>query len=887
MGGMDVSWHTQPLEQVFSQLQTSQEGLSSSLAKERLQSHGPNRLSGKERFSWMRLLLRQILTPFVFILILATIVKYFTSGWVDGSVILMTIVVMVLIGFLQEMKAEKTLAALKNLAAQRSKVKRDGAWQEILSDDLVPGDVILLETGDKVPADSRLIHVSNLKVDESMLTGESIPLTKGIEALEEKTPLAERRNMIYSSTVVVYGKAEAVVISTAMQTEVGKIATSIQEIATEPTPLEKDLHSIGRWMIVIILAASVFFAMLGLYAGMSIIDVFLLSVAAMVSAIPEGLPAAFAVTLAVGMRLMSRKNAIVRKMSAVETLGSTTVICSDKTGTLTRNQMTVVSLYVAGETLFLGNGHEQCQKSENCKLALEIGALCNDARIVKKEGREFFGDPTETSLLAAAIQERRDPEALNAAQPRIAEIPFTSETFYMATLHKVGEKAVVYLKGAPEKVLSLCSQVRLADQAAALDEGKRNEIEKVIHEMTKSALRLIAVAYVDVEAQTSQMKEDLFAGKLIFVGLFGIIDPPRKEVMGSISLCKKAGVRVIMITGDNPLTAEAIAKQLEIPANGVVAGKELSEANEEQLRKIVQETSIFARVEPSQKFRIVQALQKSGHIVAMTGDGINDAPALEAANIGIAMGLSGSDVAKEAADMVLTDDRFDSIVAAIEEGRAIFNRLRNICALLIATCFGEMISLILCVAFLGLAPLIPSQILWINLIAGSLVAIPLGLEPKTGQEMAVPPRDPKSRLIYRGMLYRILMFSALLGLGAFFLFDYLILTTSLEKARSMIFTAVIVFEWVAALEMRSDEIPSRKLSLMRNMQLLTVLLIVIAVHLSILYVPSFRFLFQTIPLTLSEWVLVLIPAGGILAIESLRKEFFPRLFNKGKWKKGK
>lgn len=883
---MTSYWHEKTLEQLFSELKTSQAGLSSASAKERLTHCGFNRLTEERRFSWLKLLWRQIYTPFVLILLLAAIVKYASAGWIDGSVILMTLVLMVLIGFVQEMKAEKTLAMLKNLSAHRSKVKRDGVLHTILSDHLVPGDVILLEVGDKIPADARLIQVKNLKMNESMLTGESTPLEKGVEPLGEKTPVAERKNMVYSGTVVVYGKGEALVVSTGMETEVGKIAQTIQEISPQPTPIEKDLHSIGKWMIGIILFAILIFAGFGLYAGMTLVEVFLLGVAATVSAIPEGLPAAFAVTLAVGMHLMARRNVIVRKISAVETLGSTTVICSDKTGTLTCNQIKVLSLYTTEKSFSLEMEQDLYQKNKICKLALEIGALCNDAKIAgKKKKLDFLGDPTETALLAAAIQMGCDLETLLSTYPRIGEIPFTSDTFYMATLHAVGEKVMVYLKGAPEKILSFSSQILRTEGAAPLEEKERNLIEKAIDEMSQKALRLIAVAYLELGSQIPALDEPLFAGKLVFVGLFGMIDPPRKEAIDAIALCKQAKIRVIMITGDNPLTALAIGRQLKIPSDRVVIGRELSETSDEKLSEIVKSTSIFARVEPAQKLRIVRALQNNGQIVAMTGDGINDAPALEAANIGIAMGMKGSDVAKETADVVLTDDQFDSIVAAIEEGRSIFNRLRNICALLLTTSFGEIIGLILCVAALKLAPLIASQILWLNLIAGSLVAIPLGLEPKTGQEMLIPPRDPKSRLIYFGMLCRVLSFSVLLGLSMFSLLYYLLPIVSLEKARSIIVTAVIVFEWVTALEMRSDEIPFWGLNPLKNKPLLLILLTVLLAHLGILYIPSLQFLFQTVPLSLSEWQIVLIPGLILLVLESLRKIFFPHLFDRGKWKK--
>jgi len=862
---MNPSWHARSPEQLFSDLNTSPVGLSTSIYQERLQKEGLNRLSQKRQSLWLKILLRQILSPFISILILAVIVKYFVSGWIEGSVILITVLAMILIGFVQETKAEKALAALKNLCAHRSKVKRDGNWRATLSEHLVPGDLILLEVGDKVPADARLIHAKNLRVNESILTGESTPAEKNTAILNEHTPLAERSNMVYSGTVVVYGKAEAVIVATAMQTEVGNIAKTIQDISSGPTPLEKEINSIGKWMILIILFSLTLFAILGIRAKMSLVDIFLLGIAAAVSAIPEGLPAAFAATLAIGMHLMSQRNAIVRKMSSIETLGSTTVICSDKTGTLTCNEMTVVSMYPA--------------KDESPKFGLEIGALCNDARLVrKKKTLEFLGDPTETALLAAAQDQGIDLETLFSTHTRIEEIPFTSEACYMATCHAYQGKIFVYVKGAPETILAFCNQWLTPSGPAPLTTQKRAQLQTVVNEMTSQALRLIAVAYMESGSHLSPLKEESFANKLTFVSIFGIMDPPRKEVMAAIALCKQAKIRVIMMTGDNPLTAQTIAQKLTIPSQHVLTGEELNALDDIHLLHAIDQTSIFARVEPMHKLRIVRALQSKGHVVAVTGDGINDAPALEAANIGIAMGMAGSDVAKEAADIVLADDRFDSIVAAIEEGRAIFNRLRNIAALLLTTCFGEIIGLLLCVGFLDLAPLIPSQILWINLVAGSIVAIPLGLEKKTGNEMNVPPRNPKSRLIHRGILYRILLIALFLGLSIFLLLDTLLDTIPLKESRSLIFTTIILFEWVVTIEMRSDTLPSWKLNPFKNTKLLTILIVVLAAHLSILYIPAFQFLFQTAPLSVSEWLIALLPAAIFFALESLRKQFAPNLF---------
>lgn len=849
---MMEDWSLLSVEEALAALSSSKEGLSTHEAKARLRRGGLNQLNVSDGPSLWKLFLRQLLTPFVLILIVASGVKFIISSFLNGTVLLVTIFIMVIIGFLQEMKAEKALRALNRMTAHKSKVLRGGVLHVTFSEHLVPGDVIILEMGDKVPADARLIETKTLKVDESMLTGESVPVEKSIEVMKSDGSLAEKKNMVFSGTSIAYGKGMAVVVSTGMATEIGKIAASLQEIKPEPTPLQKDIQSIGNWMLVIISVVVSLLIGMSLYKEMSLLDAFIFGIAAAVSAIPEGLPAAFTITLAAGMHTMAKRKAMIRKMSAVETLGATTVVCSDKTGTLTCNQMRVTDLFALDE-----------------RKMFEIAVLCNDVQVSKKK---LLGDPTEVALYNAAIEWGIEPEALKETHPRMGEIPFMSENLYMATLNAFNNQLEILVKGAPEKIVSM----------SQLDERAKQKINEAIEALSKKALRLIAVAYCPVGSQMTSLSEELFKGKLIFVGLLGMIDPPRKEVIDAIASCKEAGVRVMMITGDNPKTAEAIADELGISSSGVMIGRDLQVATDEELAEKVEKVSVFARVEPAHKLRIVRALQAQDEIVAMTGDGVNDAPALEAANIGIAMGLSGTDVAKETADMVLSDDRFDSIVAAIEEGRAIFNRLRNICALLLTTCIGELFGLMLCVFFVGKAPLIPIQILWINLISGSLIAIPLGFEPKTGDEMKRGPRDPQSKLIYPGMVLRIWVLSSLLGIGAFTIFSFAAAYFPIEKARTMVLCAIVCFEWLITLEMRSDELSMRRLGLFKNYHLLTAISVALIFHLCILYIPFFQMLFHTAPLTLSEWGWVLIPGVAIFVLESLRKEIWPTLFSSGK-----
>ncbi len=852
-----MDWHTKTIEETLSLLDSNTEGLNTHTVHTHSRKWGQNTLLTIKAPTLLSLFLHQFLNPLILILIAATLVKLFLSSFVDGLVLSTTILLMAFIGFFQEMKAEKAMSALKQLTAHKSLVKRHGKLSVIDSIHLVPGDIISLESGDKVPADSRLLEVNNIQINESTLNGESTPSRKHLDILPHDTSLAERKNMVYSGTVVTSGRALAIVVATGMNTELGKIATSLQEIKHDSTPLQKSVDSISKWMLVIVGFVILLFIAICLYKGMPLIDIFLLSVAAAVSAIPEGLPAAFTITLAVGMNLMAKKNVIIRKLIAVETLGSTTIICSDKTGTLTLNQMTVTDFY-----------------SVNERMSMLVSSLCNNSQIASLSG--FFGDPTELALLQAAIQKGFDPEALKKEFPRIAEIPFESENRYMATYHTAQSKKWVFVKGAPEKILSM----------SVLTKEAHREIEEVILRMTNQALRLIATAYLELESE-EPLSEALFKGKLTFAGLLGMIDPPRKEAIESIKACKNAGIRVVMITGDNPHTAEAIARQLGIKTEGVITGKDLSELSDSELQDKLLKTSVFARVEPSDKLRLIRAFQSGGDVVAMTGDGVNDAPALEAADIGIAMGITGTDVAKESADMVLLDDRFDSIVVAVEEGRAIFNRLRSVTTFLLTTCFGELCALILCVLFIGVAPLIPLQILWINLVSGALVAIPLGFEPKLGDEMKQPPRDPRLRLIYKGLVLRITFLSLLLGLGVFYIFFKSYHQFSLEKARTMVLCSLVAFEWLIAIQMRSEEMPLRKIGFLSNKPLLIAIGSAVVLHLGILYIPFFQALFQIVPLSLKEWGLAITPGLTIFLLEIIRKELMPKLFSAGRWKKNK
>lgn len=877
---MTQEWHLLSPEETFVTLKTSSNGLSEPEAATRFKTFGPNYLALSKERSLIKLFLSQFLTLFVGILFGATMIKLLLGDYLDSAVLLVTITILVLIGFFQEMKAERALRALKQMAAHKTTVRRNGKVQVILSELLVPGDVILLEMGDKVPADARLIEVNRFQVDESSFTGESHPMEKNVQKLSGSFVLADRKNMIYSGTVASFGKAIAVVTETGMNTELGKIATTIKEIQEAPTLLQKNIQTIGYWMAIAVAVVAALLVIVGVYRGMGFVDILILAVAAAISAMPEGLPAAFTVTLASGMHLMAKKNAIIRKLSAVETLGSATIICSDKTGTLTCNKMTVIEIFSVEKEMGGAAGADLSQDGVFRRI-LEIGSLCNDAVLLQERDKDqTIGEPTEGSLLIAAARMNVLQEELIEQRPRIAEIIFVSENRYMATKHADG---LICVKGAPEKVVAMATKVLTSEGEKELCPEMKEKINAAIKQMTARALRLIAVAYLEGAEATHSLSEAEFTGKLVFAGIFGIIDPPRKEVIEAIKSCKNAGVKVAMVTGDNPMTALSIAEALGIDGKIAVSGQDLQAMSDLELREKVKTTTVFARVEPIHKLRIVKAYQANGEIVAMTGDGINDAPALEAANIGIAMGISGTDVAKEAADMILADDRFDSIVSAIEEGRAIFNRLRNICALLLITCFGELFGLILCVFSTGIAPLLPLQILWVNLVSGSMISIPLGFEPKTMDEMKHPPRSPKSKLIYEGMVYRIAILGAFLGFGIALTFMFGLTHTTLAKARTMTLCALLIYEWLVTLEMRSEELPLHKLGITSNPSLFISIAIAIVLQIGILYIPFFRHLFQTEPLNFKEWLIVAIPGVTVFFLETLRKKFFPTLFSIGKW----
>ncbi|MEN8613877.1 HAD-IC family P-type ATPase [Dehalogenimonas sp. THU2] len=897
---MADNWHSLSTADTLSKLGSRLAGLTQAEARDRLAKSGPNELSSKPPRSPYLVFLSQFVNPLIYVLVAAAAVSVATGHYIDAAVIGGILLINATIGYIQETKAEKAMAALKDMAAPRTRVRRGGKLRTILSREAVPGDIVILEAGDRVPADARVMELAGFEVNESALTGESQPVAKVTGKLPLDTLLADRDNMLYLGTAATQGKAVAVVTGTGMETELGRIATGLESIESEKTPLQKSISRISTYLVMVLLGVVAVIFVIGLWRGLELLEMFLLAVAAAVSAIPEGLPAVVTVVLAIGMRIMASRNVIIRRLVAVETLGSATVICSDKTGTLTMNQMTLRRLYSDGRMIEVsGEGYVpegkfkldgdillSPEKDEAIALALRIGVLSSDATVTLGEDCcSLFGDPTEGALLIAGAKIGLVKEKLEAEAPRLSEIPFTSELQYMATLHEEDGDRRVYVKGAAEKLLELSSHYWSGGHAVPLDDAAKADYQARIDGMAGQAMRVLGLAYAETESKTTALKPGDIEGRLVMAGLVGLFDPPRLEATEAIRQACSAGIRVIMITGDHIATAQAVAKEIGLGEGRAVTGRELAEMDDETLAREVRRITVYARIEPLHKLRIVNALKHHGHVVAMTGDGVNDAPALKSADIGIAMGKAGTDVAREAADMVLTDDNFASIISAVEEGRAIFNRLRNVLYYLLSTNIGELLALTVTIAVLGQAPLLAVQILWINVMTDTTITIPLGLEPKSGDELATPPRSPRVGLLYPGLLFRVAYTALLMGGMVFGIFYWARQHMDLDQARTLAFTSMVAIEWFRGFVARTDEKTIFKIGLFKNRWLLMAVGIAFVLQLTVVYTPFMQAAFNTVPLDLAHWGIALGAGFTLFAIEELRKVFFPMAFSQGKWRK--
>ncbi len=893
-------WHNLSVSEVIESLNSGIQGLTREEAERRLAQFGPNELAEKKKSSPWMLFLEQFKNFLIIILLVAAIVSGVLALTGEGDIwdpILIVIIVFFAagLGFVQEYRSEKAMEALKQMTASTATVIRDGEEEEIPARDLVPGDIILLQTGDRIPADSRLTEAVNLKIDEAPLTGESISVGKTNEIISGDVPVADRKNMAYMGTTVVYGRGKAIVAATGMATEFGKIAVMLQEVKPPPTPLQLSLDKIGKILGIACLAICAVVAGVGILVGMfsHILEAFIWGVSLAVAAVPEALPAVTTICLALGVQRMVKRHALVRRLPAVETLGCTTFICSDKTGTLTQNEMTVRKIYAHDKTIDVGGvGYEPSgsfylndvslnPKDEPHLLRLLTAAiLCNDAHLIDTNGVwQVKGDPTEGALTVVAAKAGIKREELTV--PRIAEVPFSSERKRMTTIHDTPQGIMAYSKGAPEIILDSCTRIYSEGIERELTEQDRGRILQANQEMAAGALRVLGLAYkslADTE-QGSEVAEEA-EEEMVWLGLVGMIDPPREEVRGAVKLCDQAGIKSVMITGDHKLTAVAIAKELGILKERGMAltGAEVDKLSDEEFEALVGKIDVYARVSPAHKLRVIEALQGKGHVVAMTGDGVNDAPALSKADIGVAMGITGTDVSKEAGAMILTDDNFASIVAAVEEGRNIFANIRKYLLYLLSCNIGEVLLMLLAfvigtaTGLYKIVPLVALQILVLNLVTDGLPALALAVDPGDPDVMRRPPRDPKKSIFDRSMV------SWILGTGIWITFVTLgVFLWALKSGRSPIeaqclcFAALVTEELFRCFECRSETYSIFRIGLFSNKWLLAAVASSFAITLAIIYAPFLQGPFHTYAMSLQDWGIVILAGASVVVVAEIAK----------------
>ena len=865
-------------------------GLSDKEARKKLLEHGPNTLSEKKKISLFKLFFQQFKDFMVLILLASTAVSAFMGDMVEAVTIIAIVMLNAVLGFVQEFRTEKTMEALKNLAAPTATVIRSGKPVSIPAEHIVPGDVILIETGDRIPADASLLECSSLQVDESLLTGESLPVEKSLPSRNTGSR-DEKRCSIYMGTIVSNGRARALVQATGMNTEMGHIADLIQNIEEDQTPLQKRLDHLGKLIVAGCLIICTVVSLTGILRGEDVFNMLLGGISLAVAAVPEGLPAIVTIALALGVQRMLKRNALIRKLPAVETLGCASIICSDKTGTLTENRMTVRKVYAGEGMLEIRSGKgTEIKKDGPVALALRIGALCNNAILLTSGVRqldilgkvksvlagadrwEAAGDPTEGALLIAAARAGITPETLEGMWFRIDEMPFDSDRKCMSVVcdnHK-GE-TFVFTKGAPDVIIKKCTRIHTSKGVYDLNTALRTGIMQVNDRMAGEALRVIGMSYKKLDSRNYK-NEDL-EKDLIFAGLTGMIDPPRKEAVEAVRKCRLAGIKPVMITGDHKLTAMAIAKELDIYRDGdrVLTGVELEGMNEQKLGMIADEVSVYARVSPRHKLMIVRALKKLGHVVAMTGDGVNDAPAIKEADIGISMGVTGTDVTKEASSMVLLDDNFATIVAAVEEGRVIYNNIRKFIRYMLACNIGEVLTM-----FLGMLagfpiPLLPIQILWVNLVTDGLPAVALGFDPPDRDVMMRPPRGSQDSIFSNGLLGLILFRGTLIGLTTLGVFvSLLYISGDVATARTGGFVTLVVTQLIHVFECKSEKRNLFEIPVLSNIYLVLAVACSLAMLLGVVYIPAFQTVFKTVPLNLNEWMII----GGLSLMGPVIAGFF-------------
>ena len=914
---MSKTWHNEKVDDVMQELNVTHSGLTTQEAQERAKKYGYNELIAKKRKSALSMFLGEFKDIFIILLIVATILSAvigyydvltgaeegFMEAMADAIIIGIIVIMVAVTGFVQEYRAEKAIEAMKKLTAPKARVMRDGQEVIIPAKEIVPGDILVLESGDQVPADARIIEAIELKASEAVLTGESAPVNKDIALVKPDAGISERRNSLFTATHVVYGRGKAVVTTTGMNTEFGKIAEMVQTAEEEETPLQKKLDKfaakIGKVVVgvcVLIFALeAVDVIALGIFEAEGFIQAFMSSISLAISAVPEGLPAIVTVALALGAREFARRNALVRRLSSAEGLGAVTVICSDKTGTITRGEMTVRQMYVDGKFLEVtGVGYapkgeykldEKVVKPEgDAELLIRIGSVCNNAQLRKKidDGWEIFGDPTEGALIVAAEKAGFAKAALDAEFPRVREVPFTSERKRMTTLHKTPQGDVVaYVKGAPETILERCSHILEGGKEVKLTQAKADKVLEANAQLATNALRVLAMAYKRLTSAAEQLEDEALERDLVFAGLEGMIDPPREEAINANKVCMKAGIRTVMITGDHKLTAVAIAREVGIFREGdrVLTGAELDELGDVEFESQVDKISVYARVSPEHKLKIVNAWKKRGDIVAMTGDGVNDAPAIKAADVGVSMGITGTDVTKEASDVILTDDNFATIVRAVEQGRVIYDNIRKYARFLIACNFDELLVIGAFAILGGLfspelypLPLLPAMILWVNLVTDGAPAVALATDPPDVDVMDRPPRKPSEGILH-GMGRFIVLSFILQSVGTVLVFclEYYIWPSNpwmmadgtinevarmltYEEATTTAFVQAAVFELLVVWNCRSEKRSVWRMGrdAFKNKFFVVAEVVSLALTLGITYIPITQELFHLVPLSLTD-----------------------------------
>jgi len=883
-----VKWHSIPIDEVLSELKSGQDGLNSDDAARRLSEYGPNQLESPSKPSPLKIFLGKFKDYMVLVLIFAALISYVAGESTNAYVILGIVILVAIIGFIQEYKAERAMEALREMVAPEADVMRDGKMSTIAASDLVPGDMVFLEAGDKVPADARIVEETALQVIEASLTGESLPIKKSREPQPDGANLADRKNMVFMGTIVSYGNCRAIVTATGLATELGRISGMIKHRQADP-PLKIKLEQLAKRQALLVFAIAAIVFVLDASRGSPVMDSLIAAIALAVAGVPEALPFVVTLSLAFGTQAMARKNAIIRRLPAVETLGSTTVICTDKTGTLTTGEMTLREVQTfrtidvdgpgyTPEGSFSEQGRLIDPQEEDLVRLLKIGTLTNNADIEKANGNwRIVGDPTEGAIIVAA-KKAGILDTIRKSCTRIVEYPFDSDRRRMTTVDEVlGEGKIVSMKGSPETVLGKCSHIACADGVLPLTEEDKKMILDRADGMAGRALRVLAFAGKTLDS-TDPLEMDFVESDLIFAGLAGMMDPPRKEVMDAISVSKRAGIRTVMITGDHRLTARAIGKELDIGNGEVIEGSDLEKMSEEELQARIDEVSIFARVTAEHKVRIVEALKKRGNIAAMTGDGVNDAPALKAADIGIAMGKTGTEVTKEASDMVIADDNFATIVGAVLEGRRIYDNIRKGTTYLLAVSFAELATIFVAVILGYPIPLLAAQILWINVVAEEFPAIGLALEPAHAQIMTKKPRDPKESMPSRSLLIYTLGIAGAIVTGTLGLYMVsLEMGQDLSYARTMAFVGLGFFTVYNAYSCRSLDESIFQMNPLGNKPLLLGIAGSIFSILAVVYIPFMQSIFQTRPLTSESWVMVLGVGLLVVVAAEVMKRVLPGL----------